>query len=101
MTAYSGPDELARQRLNRNSVKAYQKETIFVVYGNQSKSPVTLISVVVTKVFNYFFSPVCLLSDLVVGLFACSMVKDVRADCFCASLLRTQIHMPRESYVLK
>ena len=24
-------------------------------------------------------------------------VKDVRANCFCASLLRTQIHMPRHA----
>ena len=26
-----------------------------------------------------------------------SLVKDVRANCFCASLLRTQIHMPRHT----
>ena len=30
-------------------------------------------------------------------IMCCSSVKDVRANCFCASLLRTQIHMPRHA----
>ena len=31
------------------------------------------------------------------GLEVRSVFKDVRADCYCASLLRTQIHMPRHA----
>ena len=30
-------------------------------------------------------------------IFICSMFKDVRANCFCASLLRTEIHIPRHA----
>ena len=45
MTAYSGPDEVARQRLIRNSVNPYKIYIyILVLYGNQNA--------VVTEVFN-------------------------------------------------
>ena len=30
-------------------------------------------------------------------LYLLGQLKDVRANCFCASLLRTQIHMPRHA----
>ena len=39
-----------------------------------------------------------LLRDLQNLIVLCnSGIKDVRANCFCASLLRTQIHMPRHA----
>ena len=37
------------------------------------------------------------LSDFLVGDLLDLRFKDVRANCFCASLLRTQIHTPRHT----
>ena len=40
---------------------------------------------------------VAVVETLAIAIRQNSNIKDVRANCFCASLLRTQIHMPRHA----